>query len=60
VATEEPQIAPNAALAMTDAIASPPRRPPTSAAVNSNKALLIPPCVANWPMRMNSGITERS
>ena len=31
-----------------------------TAAVNSNSDLLMPPRVANWPIRMNSGITDRS
>ena len=60
VATEEPQMAPNAALAITAAMARPPRSRPTMAAVNSKSDLLMPPRVANWPMRMNSGITDRS
>ena len=49
-----------AAQASTAAIASPPRKRPMTAAANSNSALLMPPCVANCPIRMNSGITDRS
>jgi hypothetical protein len=60
VATDEPQIAPKAALAATEPIASPPRKRPISAAANSNSAREMPPWVANWPIRMNSGITLRS
>ena len=60
VATEEPQIAPNAAEASTEAIASPPLKRPITAAANWNSARLMPPCVAKCPIRMNSGITDRS
>ncbi|OQC05617.1 MAG: hypothetical protein BWX79_02256 [Alphaproteobacteria bacterium ADurb.Bin100] len=60
VATEEPQMAPNAAQASTAAMASPPRKPPMTAAANWNSARLMPPCVAKWPIRMNSGMTDRS
>jgi hypothetical protein len=60
VATEDPQIAPKAALAITAAMASPPLSRPVMAAVNSNRDLLMPPCVANWPIRIKSGITDRS
>ena len=60
VATEEPQIAPNAALASTAAMASPPRKRAHDGAANWNKARLMPPWVAKFPIRMNSGITDRS
>ena len=60
VATEEPQMAPNAAQASTPAMARPPRKRPITAAANSNNALLMPPWVAKLPIRMNSGITLRS
>ena len=60
VATDEPQIAPKAAEAKTDAIASPPLKPPITAAAKRNSARLMPPCVAKWPIKINSGITDRS
>ena len=60
VATEEPQMAPKAALAITAAMARPPWRRDVTALAKPNRALEMPPCVANCPIRMNSGITERS
>jgi hypothetical protein len=60
VAMDEPQMAPKAALAITAAIARPPRKRAISVAATSNSALEMPPCVAKLPIRMNSGITERS
>jgi len=60
VATEEPQMAPNAAEAITAAIASPPRKRDITACAKANSALEMPPCVANCPIRMNSGMTDRS
>ena len=60
VATEEPLMAPNAAQASSEAIASPPLKRPITAAANSNSDWLIPPLVAKCPIRMKSGITERS
>jgi hypothetical protein len=60
VATDEPHTAPNAAAASTAAMASPPRMWPTNAAAAWNSARLSPPCVANWPISRNSGITLRS
>ena len=60
VATDEPQMAPNAALASTAAIASPPLKRDMTALAKPNKAFEMPPCVAKWPIRMNSGITDRS
>ena len=60
VATDEPQMAPKAALASTEAIARPPRKRPITAAAKSNRAFEMPPCVAKLPIRMNSGITLRS
>jgi hypothetical protein len=60
VATEEPQIAPKAAQASTAAIARPPRKRDMTALANSNSDLEMPPCVAKCPIRMNSGITDRS
>ena len=60
VATDEPQIAPNAAQASTAAIARPPRKRDITTLANSNSALEMPPCVAKLPIRMNSGITLRS
>ena len=60
VATEEPQIAPKAAAAITAAMARPPRKRAVSTLANSNSALEMPPCVAKLPIRMNSGITDRS
>ena len=60
VAMDEPQIAPNAALAPTAAMASPPLKRAMSTLANWNSALEMPPCVAKLPMRMNSGITDRS
>ena len=60
VATDEPQIAPNAALASTAAMASPPLKRPITELAKPNKALEIPPWVAKWPIRMNNGMTDRS
>ena len=60
VAIDEPQMAPNAALAMTAAMANPPRKRAITELANSNSAFEIPPCVAKLPIRMNSGITDRS
>ena len=60
VATDDPQIAPNAALAMTAAMAKPPLKRAMTTLANSNKALEMPPWVAKLPIRMNSGITDRS
>jgi len=60
VATDEPQMEPKAALANTAAMANPPLKRPMMPAANWNRALLIPPCVAKLPIRMNSGMTERS
>ena len=60
VATELPQMAPNAAHAITEAIASPPRNPLISDAATWNKARDRPPWVAKLPIKMNSGITLRS
>ena len=60
VATEEPQIEPKAALASTAAMARPPLKRPITLAANWNSARLMPPWVAKWPIRMNSGITDRS
>jgi hypothetical protein len=60
VATLEPQMAPKAAQASTEAIARPPLKRAITAAANSNSARLKPPCVAKLPIRMNSGITLRS
>ena len=60
VATDEPQIAPKAAQASTALMARPPLNRPMTAAAKRNSALLMPPWVAKCPIRMNSGITERS
>jgi len=60
VATEEPQMAPNAALAMTAAMASPPRSCDSNELAKPNRALEMPPWVAKCPIRMNSGMTDRS
>ena len=60
VATDEPQIAPKAALAKTAAMAKPPLKPPITLAANWNNDLLMPPCVAKWPIKMNSGMTDKS
>jgi hypothetical protein len=60
VATEEPQIAPKAAQASTEAIARPPRNGRSTAPRRSNSARLMPPCVAKLPISRNSGITLRS
>ena len=60
VAMDEPQMAPKAALAITAAIASPPRSRAMAAAATSNKARDKPPWVAKLPIRMNSGMTDRS
>ena len=48
------------ALAMTAAMANPPRKRAITELANSNSAFEIPPCVAKLPIRMNSGITLRS
>ncbi|MCY1380138.1 hypothetical protein D9M69_679280 [compost metagenome] len=60
VATEEPQMAPKPALASTAAMASPPLNRAVTTLANWNSALEMPPCVAKLPIRMNSGITDRS
>ena len=60
VATVEPEIEPKAAQASTPAIAMPPRKRPSSALAKSNSAFDSPPCTANAPISMNSGITDRS
>ena len=60
VATDDPQIAPKAAEARTAAIARPPLKRPMMPAVKANSARLMPPWVANCPIRMNSGMTDRS
>ena len=60
VATDEPQMAPKAAQAITAPIASPPLKRDMAAAATSNSALLMPPWVAKLPIRMNSGMTLRS
>ena len=41
------------------AIASPPRKCPTKALAAPNSARLIPASLANMPIRMNSGMTDR-
>ncbi len=58
VASEEPQMAPNPALAPTAAIATPPLRCPSHEAAALKSAADMPDRVANCPMRMNSGTTE--
>ena len=58
VASDEPQIAPNAAQAPTAAIASPPRKCPTKALTARNRLVDSPACAANTPMAMNSGTTD--
>ena len=60
VATDDPQMAPNAPEASTAAIARPPRKRPMTALANSNSAREMPPCDAKLPIRMKSGMTERS
>jgi len=60
VATDEPQIEPKAALAKTAAMAKPPLKRPMTLAANWNKALLMPPWVAKWPIKINKGMTDRS
>ena len=60
VATEEPQIAPKAAQAMTAAMASPPLKRDMMELATSNSALEMPPWVAKFPIRMNRGMTDRS
>ena len=60
VATDEPQIDPKAAEANTAAMAKPPRKRPITMLAMLNKALEIPPCVAKFPINMNSGITDKS
>ena len=41
-------------------MASPPLNPPITLAANANKDLLIPPLVAKLPIKMKSGITDKS
>ena len=53
-------VAPKAAQASTAPMARPPRKRPITPAAKSNSALLIPPCVAKCPIRMKSGMTDRS
>ena len=60
VATEDPQIAPNAPQASTAPMAKPPLKRPMTAAANWNNALLMPPWVAKCPIKMNKGMTDRS
>ena len=58
VASEEPQIAPNAAQPPIVATASPPRQCPNQARAARNSAPFIPPLVANSPISRNSGMTD--
>jgi hypothetical protein len=60
VATDEPQIAPKAPEASTAAIARPPRKRAITELANSNSDFEMPPCEAKLPIRMKSGITDRS
>jgi len=60
VATDEPQMAPKAALAITAAMARPPLKRAMTTLAKSNSALEMPPWVAKLPIRMNSGMTDRS
>ena len=60
VASEEPQMAPNAAQAPTAAMAMPPRQCPMNALTKRNSERDRPPCVANCPISRNSGMTIRS
>ena len=59
VASDEPQMDPNPAQAPIAAIATPPRRWPMNASAALNKALDMPPSVANWPISRNSGTMDR-
>ena len=58
VATEEPQMAPNAVQAQITAIASPPRMRPANASAARNRLVDMPARSASAPIRMNSGMTE--
>jgi hypothetical protein len=58
VATEEPQMAPNAVQAQITAIARPPRRRPANASAARNSDVERPERSASAPIRMNSGMTD--
>ena len=60
VATDEPQMAPKAALASTAAMAIPPLKRRVIPAAKAKRAREMPPCVAKLPIKIKSGITERS
>ena len=58
VASDEPQMEPNAAHAPIAAIATPPRRCPSHAAAALKMPVDRPEAVANEPISTNSGITD--
>ena len=58
VASDEPQIAPKPAQAPTDAMATPPLRWPIQVSAALNSAFDMPPLVANWPIKRNSGTID--
>ena len=58
MAIEEPQIAPNNALAPIVALASAPRTPENKPLQASNSSFAMLPREATAPIRMNSGITD--
>ena len=58
VAGDEPDTAANSAHASSAAIASPPRKWPTSAFANAIMRFATPPVVMNAPARMKNGIAS--
>ena len=58
--TLDPVQAPNRALAQVVAMARPPGSRPTHLYAVSKARLLMPACVANSPMMMNSGNTVKA
>ena len=60
VATDEPQIAPNAAQATMEACATPPLRCPINVLAAWKSFRERPATAANCPISRNRGITERS
>ena len=59
VATDEPQIAPNAPEAPSDATASPPRTPESMTRAARNNSADMREFDATSPIRTNSGMTDR-
>ena len=60
VATDEPQMDPNAMQAAIAAMATPPLRWPSRVFAAWNSVRENPASDASWPMRRKSGMTDRS